>query len=322
MKIYAIVTSHDSLAKNKIKEVLQICHIPNEDMTQYDMEEVTIQEALFDVSSAGFLVERKAVLVRNPYFLTGALTKGPEHDIDQLTNYLNDPSPENILIFHCPYEKLDERKKIVKLLKKKSDFIKIDAPNEFRLIEYTRRELTSYNIVFQDQVVRLLVNLTKNDIDKLMSELTKIRAYFVESSTRELTLELVSDLVSATLEDNVFLLTEALATKNIQNAYRIFLDLMLQKEEPIKLIVMIANQFRLFKQIQSLQIQGRISEKDIAQELSVHPYRVKIATGQARKFTPSELDSILSQLAEADLQIKTGQIDGEMALELFILGLS
>jgi len=320
MKIYAIVTPHDSLAKNKIKEVLQTCHIPSEDMTQYDMEEVTIQEALFDVSSAGFLVERKAVLIRNPYFLTGALTKGPEHDIDKLTNYLNDPSPENILIFNCPYEKLDERKKIVKLLKKKSDFIKIDGPSEFNLIDYTRRELASNNIIATDQTIRMLLSLTKNNVDKLMNELTKIKNYFIDIPNRELTLELVSDLVSATLEDNIFLLTEALATKNIQNAYRIFTDLMIGKEEPIKLIVMIANQFRLFKQIQSLQAQGKY-EKEIATELAVHPYRVKIAMGQARRFTPIELDNILKQLAEADLQIKTGQIDGQMALELFILGL-
>lgn len=321
MKIYAIVTPHDSLAKNKIKSLLKTCHIEKEAITQYDMEEVAIQEALFDVASAGFLVERKAVIIRNPYFLTGALTKGPEHDIDKLTAYLNDPSPENILIFHCPYEKLDERKKVVKLLKKKSDYLKIDAPNEFNLIDYTRRELTKHQITAQDQTIRTLVGLTKNNIDKLISELTKITSFFIDSHDRELTLDLVSDLVSATLEDNIFLLTEALATKNIQNAYRIFTDLMTKKEEPIKLIVMIANQFRLFKQIQTLQSQG-VYEKEIATELAVHPYRVKIATGQARRFTPTELDNILKQLAEADLQIKTGQIDGQMALELFILGLS
>jgi len=327
MKIYAIVTPHDSLAKNKIKEILTTCHIAIEDMTSYDMEDTTIQEALFDVATVGFLVERKAVLIRNPYFLTASLTKGRaleksfEHDIDKLTQYLNDPSPENVLIFHCPYEKLDERKKIVKLLKKKSDFIKIDAPNEFNLINYAYRELTRYNITYQEQTVRMLVSLTKNNVDKLINELIKIRDYFSEGLERELTLELVSDLVAVTLEDNVFLLTEALALKNIQNAHRIFSDLMVGKEEPIKLIVMIANQFRLFKQIQTLQTRG-LYEKDIAIELGVHPYRVKVAISQARRFEMVELDNLLQQLAEIDLQIKTGQIDGEMALELFILGLT
>jgi len=319
MKIYTIVSPHDSLVKNKIKEILKIYHIAPIDVVSYDMQETTIQDALFDVSSAGFLVERKAVLVKAPYFLTGALTKGPEHDIDKLTSYLNHPSPENILIFHAPYEKLDERKKVVKLLKKKSDYIKINTPNEFNLIDYAKRELIRYHIMADDNISKTLVQLTQNNVDKLMLELIKIRDYFSDSPDRELSLELVHDLVPQTLEDNIFLLTEALAVKNVKRAYRVFSDLMVQKEEPIKLIVMIANQFRLFKQIQILQAQGKY-EKDIASELGVHPYRVKIAIGQARRFKLEELDKLLKQLAEADLQIKTGQIDGQMALELFILG--
>ena len=318
MKIYTIVTPHDSLAKNKIKELLDTCHIASEDVISYDMQEATIQDALFDVSTANFLAEKKAIIVKDPYFLTGVRISGPEHDIDKLTSYLNNPSPENVLLFYAPYEKLDERKKIVKLLKKKSDFIKIDAPNEFNLIDYARRELTRYNINFNDSIVRTLIQLTKNNVDKLISELIKIRDYFADGSDRELTLELVRDLVPQTLEDNIFLLTEALTSKNRKEAYRVFSDLMIQNEEPIKLIVMIANQFRLLKQIQILQMRG-MYEKDIASELGVHPYRVKIAIGQVRRFQADEIDKILKELADADLQIKTGKIDGQMALELFIL---
>ena len=320
MKIYTLVSTHSSLVENKITEILKTCHITFDALTSYDMQETTIQDALFDVSSAGFLVERKAVLVKNPYFLTGALTKGPEHDVEGLMAYLNNPSPENILIFNAPYEKLDERKKVVKLLKKKSDFIKISAPNEFNLIDYTKRELFRYNIIASDIISKTLVQLTKNNIDKLTIELMKIRDYFIDNPARELTLELMHDLVPVVLEDNIFLLTEALATKNAKAAHRVFSDLMAQKEEPIKLIVMIANQFRLLKQIKILQGQN-MYEKDIASEIGVHPYRVKIAIGQARRFNSDELDTRLSQLAEADLQIKTGQMEGQLALELFILGM-
>lgn len=320
MKIYTIVSPHDSLAKNKITEILKTCHVASEDVMSYDMQEATIQDALFDVSSASFLAERKAVLIKAPYFLTGALMKGPEHDIEKLTAYLNHPSRENILIFHAPYEKLDERKKVVKLLKKKSDFIKINAPNAFNLVDYTKRELSRYHIIASDNISRALVQLTKNNLDKLMTELIKIKDYFADSDDRALTLELMNNLVPQTLEDNIFLLTETLATKNIKEAHRIFVDLMVKKEEPIKLIVMIANQFRLFKQIQILQT-GGMYEKEIASELGVHPYRVKIAIGQARTFNLDELDERLRQLAEADLQIKTGQIEGQLALELFILGM-
>ena len=318
MKIYTIVTPHETLAKNKINEALTANQIPHNTKTNYDMQEVAIQEALFDVASASFLVERKATIIKNPYFLTAAKTIGPEHDLDQLTKYLNNPNPENVLIFHAPYEKLDERKKIVKLLKKTSNFVKIEPLNNLQLIDYTKDQLKRQNITFNNDIPQILTQLTKNNIDKLTIELQKLQDYFANSRERNLTAKLIYDLVPVTLEDNIFLLTEALTSKNKKAAYRIFSDLMTQKEEPIKLIVMIANQFRLLGQIQRLQAQ-RMYEKEIATELAVHPYRVKIAIKQARLFTLAQLDDILKQLAEMDLQIKTGQIDSQTALELFIL---
>jgi len=320
MKIFTIVSPHGSLVKAKITELLKTCHIPLEEMTSHDMEEVTIQEAVFDVSSATFLTERKAVLIKNPYFLTGSTQKGPDHDVDVLISYLDHPSKENVLIIFAPYEKLDERKKIVKTLKKKSDFIKIEAPNAFNLLDYARRELFGYNVTFHDGVVQELLKLTKENFDRLRKELVKIRDYFGHRTERELTTELLYQLVPQTLEDNVFLLTEALASKNAKVAYAVFSDLMVKKEEPIKLMVMIANQFRLLRQVQLLQGEG-MYEKEIASTLGVHPYRVKIALGQSRKFKLEELDDVIGQLAEMDLHIKTGQIEGELALELFILGM-
>jgi len=319
MKIYTIISPYNSLVKKRVKEILKKHQIASDNVTSYDMMESTIQDALFDVSSAGFLASQKAVLVKDPFFLTGKRISGPEHDIDKLTTYLNNPNAENVLIFHAPYEKLDARKKVVKLLKKKSEYKEIATPNEFNLIEYTKRELSRYNITASDPIPKTLVTLTKGDIDKLITELIKIKDYFADSPVKELTLKLVHDLVPQTPDDNVFLLNEALATKNVKEAYRVFSDLMMQKEEPFKLIVMIANQFRLFKQIQVLQERG-MHAKDIAVELDAHPYRVKIVSGQARKFKSAELEEILEQLANADLQIKTGQMDAQMALELFILG--
>lgn len=317
--IYTVVSPHASLAQNKITEILKQLAIAPENVTTYDMQEVKVQEALFDVSSAGFLTDKKVVLIKNPYFLTGTPFKGPEHDIEKLLIYIGNPSPENHLIIYAPYEKLDERKKVVKELKKKSSYIKVDSPNEFNLTEYIKNELSSQGITANQTVINEFVQRTKGNVDRLMAELQKIKAFFLQQQNAELTAATLADLVPVTLEDNVFLLTEALTSKNQQRAYQIFSDLMLQKEEPIKLIVMIANQFRLLKQVQTLVANG-LSEKDIVSRLAVHPFRVKLARQQARNFTSTELNNRLKQLASIDIQVKTGLIDAELALELLILG--
>ena len=81
---------------------------------------------------------------------------------------------------------------------------------------------------------------------------------------------------------------------------------------------MLANQFRIMYQCKELLKKG-LSEKDIATTLKIHPYRVKLAIQNSRKYSSELLLQYISDLADMDISIKTGQIDKALALELFIL---
>ena len=89
-------------------------------------------------------------------------------------------------------------------------------------------------------------------------------------------------------------------------------------EEPIKIVVILANQFRIMYQSKELLKKG-YSEKDIASTLKIHPYRVKLAIQNSRNYTSDILLKNLNALADIDIGIKTGTINKDLALELFIL---
>ena len=61
------------------------------------------------------------------------------------------------------------------------------------------------------------------------------------------------------------------------------------------------------------------SEKDIASTLKIHPYRVKLAIQNSRNYSKETLLNYLYNLAIIDIDIKTGKINKDLALELFIL---
>ena len=63
------------------------------------------------------------------------------------------------------------------------------------------------------------------------------------------------------------------------------------------------------------------SQQQIASQLSLHPYAVKIAGEQARKFEATALRGILSELAELDYRMKSGRVDKVLGLEIFLLKL-
>ena len=62
-----------------------------------------------------------------------------------------------------------------------------------------------------------------------------------------------------------------------------------------------------------------LSEKAIAETLKIHPYRVKLALQNSRSYDSKTLLKFISDLADIDINIKTGKINKDLALELFIL---
>lgn len=89
-------------------------------------------------------------------------------------------------------------------------------------------------------------------------------------------------------------------------------------EEPLKIIIILANQFRIMYQSKELLKKG-YTEKDIASILKIHPYRVKLAIQNGRSYSSKTLLKYLNDLADIDIGIKTGKLNKDLALELFIL---
>lgn len=321
MAIYTILGEQTVLCEKKINDLLTKHQIESFDVVSYDMKEATIQEALFDLQTVAFLSNKKAVIVRNPSFLTGKEGKGdPAHDLNALMNFLEHPVTENLLIIYAPYEKLDERKKVVKTLKKQSEVFTFETYSEQSLKQWAEKKLKAEGIECHPKAIELLIKLTHAKIDVLYHEIEKIYLYFIDQPSKFLSVEDVELLVARQLEDNVFLLTDALVQRKIKEAYLIYEDLMTQNEEPFKLLILIANQFRLMSQVIGLSKQG-YREADIAKTLNVHPYRVKLIHGQSHRFEQETIAKYLYQLAEIDYKIKSGMLQKELALEMFILNL-
>jgi DNA polymerase-3 subunit delta len=152
----------------------------------------------------------------------------------------------------------------------------------------------------------------------ISQELSKLSTYTGEGGT--ITADTVSSLVARTLEQNIFELIEKVVRKDRANAMQIFYDLLKANEEPIKILSLLINQFRLLLQAKELAALG-YGQQQIAGNLKVHPFRVKLALGQAQLFQSSELTAIMNELAEADYVMKTGKMDKKLTIELFLLKL-
>ncbi|MBP3038931.1 DNA polymerase III subunit delta [Bacillaceae bacterium Marseille-Q3522] len=285
----------------------------------YDLEETVIDTAIEDAETIPFIGEKRLIFLHNPSFLTAEKGKDRlEHDIKKLERYLLAPSPFTVLVFFAPYEKLDERKKLTKQLKKSAAVLEAKKLTETELISWIRESAGAHQVSIDDDAAEKLLLLTENNLFLLASEMAKLALYCREE--KKINLESVEKLVSRTLQQNIFTLVDKVVQRKIDEAFRIYYDLRKQNEEPIKILALLTSQFRVIYQVKELAGRG-YGQKQIAAIIKIHPFRVKLASAQSRYFSEKELAGIIARLAEADYQMKTGGMDKDLLIELFLFHL-
>lgn len=288
-------------------------------MASYDTAETPIEQIIEEAETVPFLVPRKLIFVRDQtLFTAGKDNTKIEHKMETLITYLDNPVDYSILVFLVQGEKLDERKKIVKTIKSKATVLSFGPMHGEELTSWLVKQAASRKVTMDPEAAETLIKRAGTSLQTLAAEVDKLCLYAGEGGS--LSKVNVEDLVARNTEQNIFAMIEDIANLRLGKALDIFYELLKQKEEPIKIAALISRQFRIILQVKELGAQS-YSQQQIASQLGLHPYAVKIAGEQSKKFHADRLRLILKYLADLDYQMKTGAIDKVLGLELFLLRL-
>jgi DNA polymerase III subunit delta len=314
-KNYLISGEETYLIEQKVNDIIKENNEAS--VLKWDLTDYQIVNVLNDASMPALLSEKKIVIGYDAFFLSSDKKADTNHNVDELLKYLNNPNPDTILIL-VVLGKLDERKKIVKELKNIVKSFEFNKLKENELYNITLDMFIKNNYKISKDVVEFLLQRTGNNIRRISEEANKLMLYRLDE--KEISKDDVYSLVTKIIEDNIFDLVDAVVSKDKSKIFEIYRELINQKEEPIKIIVILANQFRLIYQVKVLINHG-YTEKDIAAKLDIHPFRVKLAYQKGNKYKEEILLKYLNELADLDINIKTGIIDKNIGLELFFLHL-
>lgn len=320
--VYLIHGEESYIIDDSIKQIASSV-LKDEEMefnySQYDLNDTSLKVTLDDADTLGLMADKKVVVLKNAIFLTGQKnTAKVEHDVSLLESYVQNPNPDTTLIIVAPYEKLDNRKKITKLITTQAFVIEAGRFNESRAEAWVYERTQALGIqISQGAIGRLLQNVGAN-LFVLENELNKMATYL--NPGESITEGIIDEMVAKTLEQNVFTLVEKVTTKQLDAAFTILYDLLRQNEEPIMILSLITRQFRIIFQTKILLQQGG-TQASIAKQLSLHPYAIKIAMEQGKQYTPDEVQDILRTLSDLDYKMKT-ESNKKLQLELFLTSLS
>ncbi|MFZ5752765.1 MAG: DNA polymerase III subunit delta [Bacillota bacterium] len=287
---------------------------------ELDGENVSPGQIVASANTLPVFAEKRLVIVKrpSPYFLSKK-KEGEDTGVDDkcLIEYISEPLSSTCLVFWLK-ETADKRKKLYKTIEKKGQVVEVTPLKGTELSNWLQEQAGALGKVLEPNALEYIVFHASHDLRSLKNELDKLALFAGEERT--ISLPVVEKLLTKSIEANIFDLVDSLGLRKTEEALHELRNLLVMGEPAIRILFMIARQFRLILMVKDLEQRG-FSEKQITAELSLHPYVTGKILRQARNFTFPELERNLEIILETDFALKNGS-PVQAALENLILKLA
>lgn len=275
-----------------------------------DGRKVTIEQLVAACEAHPFLADRRLVIVYDALKHSKA---GKARE--ELRDYCERVPATCDLVF-VEQDEVDRRHLLFTYLSKRGAVREFPLLSGQELLRWIERRAKSLAATIEPAAAQRLVDLAGNDSRALANELAKLATYVGRGGTIDQVA--VDRLVTDQQEQNLFTFIDDLSTRRLGAALRGARALIEDGQAPPYILFMLARQIRILLHVRQLVAQRRRPD-DIASELGLKPFVARKAAEQARNFTAAELVTAHDRLLELDHAIKTGKMQAETALELFVV---
>ena len=310
MKNFILIYGLDkSLIRNEINKIKD--RLGASEIIKYSLDKDNLEDIILDASLTSMFSDKKVILVENSYFFS---SNKSNIDIKPLEEYLEHYNSDTIIIFVCPTEKIDTRKKLCKKISELGQVIETKEKDLTYVKNYIADYLKKYNYKLED--VNYFCSKVGTNIDNVKNELDKLMIY--KDKNKIIGNSDIDKLIIPSLEDDIFSLTNAVIDNKIEESIFLLEEFLNKGYDELQIIALLANQFRFMFQVKRSNNKG-YSETNISKELAANPYRVKITIKKCYYYTESDFLLYLKKLGELDENIKLGKIDKKIGLQLFLM---
>ncbi len=329
-----LLYGEEAYLKKQYKDRLTKAILPDGDKMNYAYYEGkgTNPAEIIDLAETmPFFAERRLIVVENSSFFKNA---APE-----LADYMKN-IPETTYFLFVENE-VDKRGKMYKAVKEKGRIVEMGRQDEKTLLYWIAGNVKKEGRQIKESTARYLISKAGTDMENLEKELEKLFSYTMPESdpslrneagisesqngkargNAEITVEDIDAICTIQISNKIFDMVEAVAAKNQKKALDYYYDLLALKEPPMRILYLLARQFRLLLEVKDLMGRGN-DKSQIAKTAKLHPFVAGKYMQQCKTFTKSELRSIMEEAADTEEMVKTGRLNDVMSVEIFIVKFS
>lgn len=239
-----------------------------------------------------------------------------EKELLQLSPYLQADRNQSTNRFILSAEKLDRRKKLIKLIIDQAQSYECKRPFENQIPEWIRRLAKEKGLEMGAESVQIFHSRVGNFLEDVDSELNKLQLYL--GDTKKVSLEDIEAVISVTRVTSVFELCNSIAQQDVPGSLVALANLLGHGQNEIMILAMISRHFRILSRLKEAGKQTR-DKTALARNVGVHPFFLDEYLQQSSRWTFGQLEQMTELLVQTDLALKSSNVLGYVWLENFIL---
>lgn len=304
-----LLYGEESYLIRQYRDKLKKAMVPEGDtmnFTAYSGEDINQKEIIDLAETLPFFADRRVILIED----SGIFKKGGE----DLAEYL--PSMPESTFFVFVEEAIDKRSKLYKAVGKIGAIIEFKKQTDEILARWIGGRIRKEGKGMTQAAYNLFISKTGTEMENIDKELEKLLCYCLDRDMIE-----VADVEAVTTEqvqNKVFEMVDAIAGHQQKRALDLYYDLLALKEPAMRIMYLITQQFQRLMVVKAMANQG-FGNKDIAAKAGCPEWAVRKYQGQCRSFSMEQLKQAVRDGAEYEESVKTGKMNDQMAVELFIV---
>jgi len=266
------------------------------------------------VCEGGLFASRKMVVFLHPFELGEMAEKAL---LDFLGAYVKKEESEVTLCFVNPGKTKKTHplaKFLLKHASKEEIFEKLQTKN---IGTYIKHELSLIDskASFSREALQSFLSVLGTDTARIQTELQKLSAFKPEGIFEK---EDITLLVGNSAENIIFDALDALGRGDKRQAVILFYREANGPRGALPILALCAWQVRHLLQVREMFDKGILRSTDIASQTKIHPFVVQKILGTINNFSIARIKHGLMMLSDFDAAFKQGNMDADVALDLFI----
>ena len=304
-----LLYGEEAYLKQQYKRNLVKALNPDDDtmnFARYEGKGIDVRELLSLFDTMPFFAERRVVLLEDTGFF--------KNKCEELADYMKN-LPDYLYLVFCESE-VDKRSRMYKAVKACGSIGEFKQQDEKTLMRWAAGILGKNGRKITQRDVELLLSMTGTDMGNLRMELEKLISY---TEGREVvTGEDIRAVCTTQTTNKIFDMVRAVTEKNQKRALELYYDLLTLKEPPMRILFLLAKQFRQLLLVKEYTEEG-VAQPEMASRLGVPSFVVRNIASCARAYRISELRQAVTDFVDAEEAVKTGRLQDVLSVELLIV---